>query len=62
MRRLMIVDDEVLIRIGMKSLINWEEHGYTVIGEASNGAEALEKIRLHQPDVVFTDLVMDVMD
>lgn len=62
MRRLMIVDDEMLIRIGMKSLINWEEHGYTVIGEASNGKEAMEKIRLHQPDVVFTDLVMDVMD
>jgi len=62
MKRLLIVDDEVLVRVGMRSLIPWEEHGFTVVGEASNGREAMEIIRRRRPNLVFTDLVMDEMD
>ncbi len=62
MKKIMIVDDEILVRIGIKSILNWEEHGYTISAEAQNGSEALEKIRGCQPDIVLTDLMMDGMD
>lgn len=62
MRKVMIVDDEMLARKMLKESIVWEEYGYTVICEAQNGKEALEKIREHQPDVIFVDIKMPVMD
>lgn len=62
MKRLIIVDDEILVRIGLKSILNWEEHGYSIVGEAANGREAMEKINELDPDIVFTDLVMNHMD
>ncbi len=62
MKKVMIVDDEILVRVGIKSILNWEEHGYSVVCEASNGRDALEKIQQYQPDLVLTDLMMDKMD
>ncbi len=40
MIRAMIVDDEMLVRIGLKSSINWDALGYSLVGEASGGREA----------------------
>lgn len=40
--RVLIVDDEILVRVALKTLIKWEEHGFEIIGEAANGVEALE--------------------
>jgi two-component system response regulator YesN len=62
MRRIMIVDDEIMVRFGMRAIIDWEKQGYEVVGEAENGLEAYEKIEQLQPDLIFTDLVMDKMD
>lgn len=62
MRKILIVDDEYLVRVGIRSFLNWEEHGYTIVGEAANGQRALEKIEECKPDVVLTDLKMDTMD
>ena len=62
MKRVLIVDDELLVRMGFRSILDWESCGFTVVGDAENGEEALEKIRLLQPDLVFTDLKMDRMD
>ena len=62
MRRIMIVDDEVLVRVGLSSMMDWEEKGYTITGEASSGREALAKIRENPPDIVLTDLLMENMD
>lgn len=58
----LIVDDELLMRIGLKSMINWEEQGFRVIGEAANGKEALEIARRNPPDCIITDIKMPVMD
>lgn len=58
----MIVDDEMLARKMLRESIVWEEYGYTVISEAQNGKEALEKIKELSPDVVFVDIKMPVMD
>ena len=44
MRRVLIVDDEVLVRIGIKHSITWDQNGFELIGEASDGKEALEMI------------------
>ncbi|WP_333651586.1 response regulator transcription factor [Lacrimispora sp.] len=62
MKKVMIVDDEVLVRLGIQSLIKWENHGYQIVCDASDGAEALQKIRQYQPDIVLTDLKMSPMD
>ena len=43
--KVLIVDDESIVRNGLKKIINWEKIGCTICGEASNGKEALEKIR-----------------
>ena len=57
-----IVDDEKLIRDGMKKLFKWEENGFRICGEAANGRDALQAIQASTPDIVLTDLRMPVMD
>lgn len=58
MIRTIIVDDEPNIREGLKLIIDWEELGYKVVGEASNGREALLLIDKLNPTVVITDIKM----
>ena len=60
--RILIVDDELLVRIGIKSCINWQENGMEIVGEASDGMEALGLIRSLKPDAVLLDLKMPNMD
>jgi two-component system response regulator YesN len=59
---IIIVDDEPIIRIGLRTLIDWDLHGLTLIGEASDGEEALELINQHQVDILVTDIRMPRMD
>lgn len=58
MLKVLIVDDELLMRKGIQSLIDWEKGGFEIVGEAQNGEEALTLIREKRPDIVFTDIVM----
>lgn len=60
--RVLIVDDEILIRQGIKHYINWEREGFEIAGEASNGKEALELIEAVNPHIIITDIVMPIMD
>lgn len=62
MLKVLIVDDEAIVRIGLKSMIDWEEHGFELIGEANDGRRALELYKEHKPDIVITDLKMPVLD
>ena len=62
MYKVLIVDDEGILRNGLKHLFSWEDHGFTIVGEASNGEEALEMIEKQQPHIVITDIVMPIMD
>ncbi|MCR5202645.1 MAG: response regulator [Lachnospiraceae bacterium] len=56
-----IADDELLIRQGLKKIINWKALGFNIIGEASNGLEAFENIIKKQPDLVLLDVRMPKM-
>ena len=62
MLKLLIVDDEIQVRDGLEKLFDWENIGYTIIGKASDGTEALEKFKKHLPDAVITDICMSNMD
>lgn len=62
MIKVVIVDDEMLIRVGIKSCIDWEEHGFEIAGQAGNGLKALEIIEATHPDIVMTDIKMPKMD
>lgn len=55
---LFIVDDDGWILNGLKSIIQWEEYGFQIIGEASNGFTAQDKILELKPDLVLTDIMM----
>ena len=57
-RKILIVEDEVLVRCGLRSMVNWEKLGLDVIGDASNGKEALEIYEKEKPDIVMTDIKM----
>lgn len=59
--RVLIVDDHGIVREGLKMYLA-ADGDFEVVGEASNGAEAVEECRHLQPDVVLMDLVMPVMD
>ncbi len=62
MINLMIVDDEERARLGIRRLIDWESHGVSIVGEAADGAEALDLMRLTPVDILLTDIRMPVMD
>lgn len=58
MYSVLLVDDEPWNIFGLKNLINWEELGYSVIGDANSGLQALDMINDLKPDVVFSDIMM----
>ncbi|MBY0217791.1 response regulator [Paenibacillus illinoisensis] len=60
--RMIIVDDEPMIRKGLRALIQRIAPHWVIIGDASNGQEALNMIRRANPDLVITDISMPVMD
>lgn len=56
--RVLIADDEPIVREGLRFLIDWESLGFSICGEAVNGEDALEKMRSLQPDLVLLDIRM----
>ena len=56
MYRVLLVEDEEIIRKGIKNSIPWEEFGCSVIGEAGNGEEGVKLIEELRPDIVITDI------
>lgn len=62
MYRVVIVDDEAVIRSGLRELISWDELGMEIVWEAGDGAKALEYIRGHEVNILITDIQMEGMD
>lgn len=59
--RVLLVEDEKLIREGLRLTTPWDELGLEVVGEASTGEEGIQKIVELQPDIVITDVKMQGM-
>ncbi|MBT9776588.1 response regulator [Clostridium sp. MCC353] len=62
MYRVVLIDDETLILKGLRRLIPWEELGFSIVGEAVDGKEALLVIQREQPDIVISDIAMPNLD
>jgi AmiR/NasT family two-component response regulator len=58
--RVVIAEDEALIRLDLKEML--EEEGYSVVGEAGDGEQAIELAREHKPDLVILDVKMPKLD
>jgi two-component system response regulator YesN len=56
--KIMIVDDEVIIRTGLAQVINWEELGLELLKPAASAEEALERIPRERPNILLTDIRM----
>lgn len=62
MLNVLLADDEPMVIKGLTGVINWEELGFSICGQASNGEEALSLMALHAPDLLITDVRMPRMD
>lgn len=62
MLNVLIVDDKYIVRHGLQNAIDWEKYDLRIVGEASNGREAMEKYNLLHPDIIITDICMPYMD
>lgn len=62
MIKIFLVEDEFVVREGIKNNIDWQSHGYEFCGEASDGELAFPMIQKLKPDIVITDIRMPFMD
>jgi two-component system response regulator YesN len=62
MLKVFLVEDEFVVREGIKKNIDWQTHGYEFCGEASDGELAFPMIQKLRPDIVITDIKMPFMD
>lgn len=60
--KVFIVEDEVIVREGIRDMIPWEQYGFVFSGEASDGEVALPLVRKIRPDILITDIKMPFMD
>ena len=62
MLKIFLVEDESIVREGLRDNIPWQQYGYQFVGEASDGEMALPLIQKTRPDVLLTDIKMPFMD
>ena len=60
--KVFLVDDEIVVREGIRESFPWEDTPYVLVGEAPDGEMALPMIRDTNPDIVITDIRMPFMD
>lgn len=60
--KVILVDDETVVREGLQKTIQWGDHGFELIGDYANGRDAWEAIEKRQPDLVISDISMPFMD
>jgi YesN/AraC family two-component response regulator len=56
MMKALIIEDELLARLGMRSLVDWEAMGIRLLEDAADGREALARIEKELPDLILLDL------
>ncbi|ETI90933.1 MAG: response regulator [Clostridium butyricum] len=60
--KILIIDDEFIMRQGIKYMTDWEKEGFKIIGQASNGQEAIDMIKKEKPHIIISDIVMPQID
>lgn len=60
--KVMIAEDEILVRLGLRKTIPWAKLGMDLVCEAQDGEEAYEQFQRHLPDIVLVDIEMPKMD
>ncbi|WP_186578223.1 response regulator transcription factor [Aquibacillus kalidii] len=58
MRKVVIIDDEPIVREGLRNIISWSDYGYYICDVGVDGRDGLNKIRLQDPDLVLIDIRM----
>lgn len=62
MFNVLLVDDEPIVKIALRTMIAWDDLGFPICGTASDGIEALALVEKLKPDIIITDLKMPNMD
>lgn len=62
MLKVLIADDEILVRVGISSSIPWEQYGFQILEGVRTGKDALQTIHRENPDILLTDIKMPEMD
>ena len=62
MLKTFLAEDEIVVRENIKKMVPWEQYGFELVGEASDGEMALPLIKKTRPDVLITDIKMPFMD
>ena len=60
--KVFLVEDERIVREGLRDMIPWEQYGFVFAGEAQDGEVALPMVRRIRPDILITDIKMPFMD
>lgn len=58
MLKVLIVDDELLARLALRTAIQWDQYGFEVVAEAEDGLTGYQYVKEYQPDIVLTDISM----
>ena len=56
MIKVLLADDDFLVRTFLSRITDWEKHGYTLVGAAQDGEEALRMAKEYEPDIIITDI------
>lgn len=62
MLKVLLIDDEPIIRNGLKTIIDWNKYGFEIVGDAADGMDGLNKCEELSPDLVIADVRMPGMD
>lgn len=60
--KVLIIDDDIVTRTSLSTMLDWDKHGFAFAGGAVNGEHAIQMIENDRPDIVITDMSMPIMD
>lgn len=61
MFKVLLVDDESIITMGLQALLDWEDYGFEIVSTAESGEEALQFLKQNPIDLLVTDILMEEM-
>lgn len=62
MIRTLIADDDALLRAALRTMVDWEALGYTLVWDCTNGLQVLELLQRTTVDLLITDMKMPLLD